>query len=89
MAISVQPVDDQLEPTGDPFVAVTKSVSPTGLAITHIRAVTARFLRITLRARGREVRTILDVVCCSCAGMHYDIRGDFHTDGSYQARADA
>ena len=77
MAVTVQPVDEHFKLVGEPFSAVTESISRTSLAIIHMRAVTDRFLRITLRARGREIRMILKVTRCCPQGMHYDIAGDF------------
>lgn len=77
IAVTCQSVDENFKLVGEPFSAVTESISRTSLAIVHMRSLTDRFLRITLRARGREIRVILKVTDCRPQGTHYAAAGVF------------
>ncbi len=74
----VQPIDAAYDPAGDPFYAVTRDISSTGLGMVHTRAVHSPFLRVRFPNRDPgQTDLVLKVVRCGALGLFYDISGEF------------
>lgn len=74
----VTPLNAQLTPCGDPFHAVTRDVSTTGIAIVYTRKVDAPNLMFELQqAGGVKVQVLTKLVRCVRLGPFYDIAGEF------------
>src|SRR6266705_3263207 len=53
LPVKVTPLTDELEPCGEPFIAVTRDVSVGGLCLYHIQPVKAHYLQLELTAPGQ------------------------------------
>ena len=76
--VMVQPLDDQYEPQGPPFTALTRNLSGGGIGLLHNEPVSNSYIQVRLRNRASET---LDVVAnvrhCSFQDGHYLIGGRF------------
>lgn len=77
VAVEVQPLDDELNPSGEPFAAVTRDLSAVGIGLLHTRAVLVKFLQVTILAPGGLKRLTVEVLRCESIGRFYDIGGKF------------
>ncbi len=78
IGVSVQPVDEQFNPMGPSFIAVTRNVSVGGMSMMHTSAVSAPFMIVEMPATAEErVRTRLQVLRCHRIEGFFEITGQF------------
>ena len=76
--VMVQPLDPDFQPTGEPFIAMTRDISSAGLGLFHTRAVPEKHLLVKLKVpSGGEMAVVLEVVRCRATGLFYDLGGYF------------
>jgi hypothetical protein len=76
--VAAVPVDDDFRPVGQPFMATTRDVSTSGLALIHTRAVDAQYLAVELPAvAGKTMQVVMQVLRCRPLGRFYEIAGPF------------
>jgi hypothetical protein len=74
------PLDDDLQPAGDSFAAVTRDISTRGLALYHKRPVEAPYLAVELADHeGKKLEAALEVLRCEPVDSFYEIAGKFVT----------
>jgi len=78
--IAVMPLGDRLELVGETFMAVTKNISGSGLALVCTRAVRARYLAVEILEYAREgIQVVVHVLRCRPVRCFYEIAGRFVT----------
>lgn len=78
LRVAAAPVDEQLNKIGEEFIAMSRDISSSGIAIYHTRDVSDRFLALELTAAsGEKMRVLLQVLRCRPAGLFYEIAGKF------------
>jgi len=78
--VLAQPVDDQLEPTGDVFRAVTRDISAHGIGMLSQDPTRADFLALQLQLpSGTDTALFIKVLRCQLLGFYYNIGGLFVT----------
>ena len=78
LRVAAAPVDEQLNKIGEEFIAMSRDISSSGIAIYHTRGVSDRFLALELTAAsGEKMRVLLQVLRCRPAGLFYEIAGKF------------
>ena len=80
--VIVQPVNDKFQAEGEPFRAITHSVSTLGIDLLHSREVDAKFLALEFTRPGSEqsqpIQVIMQVLRCRPLGPSMcDIGGTF------------
>ncbi len=74
------PLDDDLQPAGDSFAAVTRDISSRGLALYHNRAVESPYLAVELADHeGQKLEAAVEVLRCEPVDSFYEIGGKFVT----------
>ncbi|MBC8355482.1 MAG: PilZ domain-containing protein [Planctomycetes bacterium] len=74
----VQPVNDDFEPLGEPFTAISRDISAGGIGIMHTRAVRDKHLWLRLvTLGGGTMNVVVEVLRCRSVGMFYDIGAKF------------
>jgi hypothetical protein len=72
------PLDANFDKCGEPFVAVTRDISASGIAIFHNRDVAVKFLALEIADPwGNPLRLILNVLRTRPLGLFYEIAGRF------------
>ena len=81
--IFVAPLNENLEPVGAEFYAVTRDVSCGGIGLFHTKPVTARWLEIEMStpATRQELRLLAQVQHCTPIGKFFLIGCRFATAG--------
>jgi hypothetical protein len=75
-----QPIDDQLQPTGPVFRAVTRDISAHGIGMLSQDPTRAEFLALQLQLpTSTEIALFVRVLRCEPLGFYYDIGGRFFT----------
>jgi hypothetical protein len=78
MPVRVTPLDDNQQPQDEPFLAVTRDISVTGLCFYHTHPVKQKYLQMQLTSPSREQCTVLlETARCRAAGPFYEIGGRF------------
>jgi hypothetical protein len=78
LPVKVTPLDENQLPTSDPFLAVTRDLSISGLCMYHLQSVQNRYLQLELISPAQErLNVVLEVVRCRAAGPFYEIGGQF------------
>ncbi|MCC7085666.1 MAG: PilZ domain-containing protein [Pirellulales bacterium] len=78
MPVRVTPLDDHQQPTNEPFLAVTRDISVTGLCFYHTHPVKQTYLQMELTGPSLEQCTVLlKAARCRPAGPFYEIGGRF------------
>ena len=78
--VVAMPIDASFEPVGDPFMAMSRNVSGTGMAVISTRAVTTEFLAVELSTgQGERMQLVMHVLRCRPTGRFYEIGGVFLT----------
>ncbi len=78
MSVPTQALDESHQRVGEPFVAITRSVSRCGIAFYYTKPVAARFLAMQFRDRdGNTIVTVMEVLRCERRGPLYEIGGRF------------
>ena len=76
--VLVMPLDENYQPVGPAFEAVTRDLSAGGMALLHTRAVNAKFLALEIEIPQKGRRTmILEVLRCRPSRRFYEIAGKF------------
>ena len=74
MEVAIIPVDYELKQCGESFLAISKDISATGMAVLHTRAITATSVVVELTHRGEESLQLLAyVVRCQAVQRFYEI----------------
>ena len=74
----VQPVNSDFEPLGDPFTAVSRDISTSGIGLMHTRAIRDKYLWLRLATQGGgTMNVVVEVLRCRPIGMFYDIGAKF------------
>ena len=70
------PLDDDFQPRGAGFAAITGDLSTAGLRLFSTRAVTTEFLAVELTPpAGQSIQVVLQVLRCKAVGRFYEIAG--------------
>ncbi len=73
-----QPVDNQFEPLGDAFKAISRDISSSGIGLMHTRAIRDKYLWLRLTTPGASrMNVIVEVVRCRPLGLFYEIGAKF------------
>lgn len=73
---AAMPLDDDLQPRGTSFAAITRDLSTTGLRLFATRAASSQFLAVELAPpSGQNVQVVLQVLRCNTIGRFYEIAG--------------
>jgi hypothetical protein len=76
--VAVVPVDGGFHPIGSPFLAVTRDLSASGIALLHTRAVESELLVVELPTpAGQVMQVAMRVTRCQSVGRFYEIAGSF------------
>ena len=70
-------VDDNGNPTGDPFELVTRDVSATSIGMIHTDLVEADHLAIELKLAGTQVDLMIQVMWSGEMGPFYGVAGKY------------
>ena len=80
LPVQVQPLDDQMQPVGDVFRAVTRDISAHGIGLVCQDPTAARHLMLQLQTPMHDHITVaIEVLRCQPVGFYYDIGGRFVT----------
>lgn len=71
--ISAQPVDDQGNPLGPAFSAMTRDISPIAIGLIHTERIEDQRLAIQLSLAGERVNLLTEIQHCSAMGPYYHI----------------
>ena len=72
------PVNEKFERNGEPFMAVSRDISASGIALFHNRDVPSKFLALEISDPwGNPLRLILNVLRTRSLGLFYEIAGRF------------
>lgn len=78
LRVAAVPVDERLNKIGEEFIAASRDISSSGIAIYHTRGVSDRFLALELTAAsGEKMHVLLQVLRCRPVGLFYEIAGKF------------
>lgn len=78
--IELQPIDENLQPSGEIFQAVSRDISITGIGLTHNRAIDSDLLAVQLtNAEGDQLQTVIQVLRSQPFESTWDIGGRFVT----------
>jgi hypothetical protein len=78
ITVPVIPVDENERQVDEPFIALSRDVSSTGICVVHPRACYARYVVVELRAPGAEsIRLLVEVVRRNRIGRLHEIAGKF------------
>jgi len=77
VAVDVQPLDEEYNPSGERFVAVTRDLSAVGLGLLHTKAVKAKFLRVTIQLADEDKQLTIEVLRSEPIGRFWDVGGRF------------
>ncbi len=72
------PMDRRLQPVDDPFAALTRNISKSGLCLAHTRAVRAELLAVELSdLQGETMQLVMRLLRCRPANHFYEVAGAF------------
>ncbi len=76
-SVIAEPLDENFQAAGAPFVALARNISPGGIALLYTQPIGAKYL--ALRQPGSETRVFryLEVVRSTLIGYGYEIAGRF------------
>jgi hypothetical protein len=76
-SVVVQTVDEDFRPAGEAFVAVTRRISTSHLALVHDQPVKGQFLAVQLpNTGGTAMHPVMRVERCKPLGDYFEIAGD-------------
>lgn len=76
MSVAVMPLDDQFQPAGAAFMAMTRDLSTSGLRLVTDRAVDDKYLAVDLTLPPvPSIQVALEVIRCEPVGKYYEIAG--------------
>ena len=74
------PLGDDLQPAGEPFMAMTKDISHASITIIHTEAVTAPMMAVKMTDLGGSVlHSAVEVLRCSPVDRYFEIVGRYVT----------
>ena len=77
-SVPVMPVAEDLSPAGEAFMAMTRDISTTGIALISARAVNSQLLVVELPpVLGKQMQVLIRVSRCRAVGRFYEIAGTF------------
>lgn len=80
LPVIARPLDEELATAGEAFIAVTKDLSPNGIALYHHDAIASRFMAVRLADRnGCKVTGVVEILRCRPVDHFYEIAGKFVT----------
>ena len=66
----VQPLDDALQPDGQPFFAIVRNISSDGMGLMFGKDVHSKYLEIQISTpSGGKIKTVIEVKHCTEKGM--------------------
>jgi hypothetical protein len=72
------PMDPRLRPVDDPFAAMTRNLSKSGLCLVHTRAVRAKLLAVELSdQQGETMQLVMRLLRCRPVNHFYEVAGAF------------
>jgi hypothetical protein len=79
MDVPAVPLDKAMRPAGDPFVAISRNISTTGISLFHTAQIHAPYLALELRdeVKATSIRAAIEVVRCAAKGQLFEIAGKF------------
>lgn len=75
--VKATPLNDQQQPAGEPFTAVTRDISLQGICMHHVAPVQCRYLQLELGDSGNSQLTVMEVLRCRAVGSFFEIAGRF------------
>jgi hypothetical protein len=70
------PLDDNFQPRGMNFAAITRDLSTAGLRLFSTRAAGSEFLAVEITPpSGQKIRVVLQVLRCKAIDRFYEIAG--------------
>ena len=80
LQVRVIPLNNQLRPLGLGFVASTRDISRSGIAIIHHRPLECPFLAVQIsNLNGRTLQSAVEVLRCRSLGRFFEAAGKFVT----------
>jgi hypothetical protein len=77
MPVLVQPVDEQSNAVGLPFVAMTRDISASGIGLVHTEPIEHEMVALRMSFPGKEVDLVATVVWCRSLGPFYYAGANF------------
>jgi hypothetical protein len=77
MPVLVQPVDEQSNAVGVPFVAMTRDISPKGIGLVHTEPIERGRLALRMSLADEEVNLVAEVEWCRALGPFYNVGASF------------
>lgn len=78
LPVAAVPVDESLKKAGDAFIALTRDISSSGIAMYHTRRVSEKFLALEIKSSsGEKLRVLAEVLRCNPSGLFYEIAAKF------------
>ena len=72
------PLDKNFKKCGEPFMAVTRDLSASGMAMFHNQNVVAKYLALEIvDAEGEQLRLVMSVLRSQAIGLFYEVAGRF------------
>ena len=82
--IVMQLLDENFQPIGDTFDAVTKDISTGGIRVLHMAPLNARFFQVdAVSQKGEHMSLLAEVKHCTPIGDHHEIGARFVVDWSH------
>jgi len=67
-------IDEQLQPTGDPFLVMTRNISTSGIAIVHTQPIEDGRIAVELTgASGERIQLALQIIRCRALDKFYEM----------------
>lgn len=76
-SVLAEPLDENFQPTGTPFVALARNVSRGGMALLSTQPIGAKYLALRQPGVDRRVIRYMEVVRSTLIGYGYEIAGQF------------
>jgi hypothetical protein len=78
--VMVTPLDNDLQPSGGPFPALTRNISASGIGLVHSRPIHGPFVKFDLPHRDTTLRVIVKILRCNQLLCGDNRLGDFAVD---------
>ena len=77
LPVVLQPLDDDLQPSGEMFAAVSRDISVTGIGLIHTVPVPRKRFNLRMNLASEDVNLLTEFVWCKALGPFYYIGGRF------------
>jgi len=85
VSVPVIPVDEHEQPVDQPFIALSRDISASGICVINAQSGHAKYLVVELRAPGlKSIRLVVEVLRRKRIGRFYEIAGQFIRRASQQ-----